>query len=332
MTFMTQPSCTVSAAVVSLTELGGDDHVTAMQVNTTPHLLTPPAPFKPLSKLPPVAISPPISPTEILAGTNNTIEFTVNNISEYTGLFVCGNLTITYTNCATVDINKDLRNNTGQPANDLEILLAGSHAVLNHFDGYPANHFASFAASPAAGGNTLLSWSNPNNAVLQGQIVHLGFQVSGSAVNILGVSWTQNGKTTGCAQQVSTHTFLWGAHGSQIIYVNNGLACHSVTRYVGDVTVEWHARQVPLADLNARTRRDPIRTDIIRHPPSRLAPEATAKVNVPEAPPNATFGVIVQKVSTNASLSGPDVTTDFLEFPVAGKSHQGPATRPQQPD
>lgn len=55
---------------------------------------------------------------------------------------------------------------------------------------------------------------------------------------------------------------------------------------------------------------------MIRRAPIRLAPEAVARVDVPAAPRNALFGVIVQKVSTNPRLSGPDVTTDFLEFPV----------------
>jgi hypothetical protein len=228
-------------------------------------------------------------------------------------------LELANTSCTTVGVNKDLQNNTGQIANDIEILLAGSYANVSHYDGHPANQFASFTESPvtgATGGNTLLTWSNPNNVVQPGQIVHVGFIVPGSSVSILGVSWTRDGNETGCPQQVSTGTHLAGSAGSQVVYTNNVLGCNSSPRYVGGLTVEWHAHQVPLAELNGKTRRNPIRTDVIPDAPIRLAPAATARVNVPEAPPNALFEVVVHKVSSAPTLSGPDVTTDFLEFPV----------------
>jgi hypothetical protein len=223
------------------------------------------------------------------------------------------------TPCSTVGINKDLQNNTGQIANNIEILIEGTPTIVNHYDGYPANVFSSFTATPAPGGNTMLAWTSPNNDVQPGQIAHVGFNLAGTSLNILGVFWTRDDTTTGCASQVSTNTHLWGSPGSQVVYANNCLSCKSVPRYVGELRVEWHARHVPLADLNPRVRRNPIRTDVIRRAPIRLMPEAIARVDVPAAPRNALFGVIVHKVSTNPRLSGPDVTTDFLEFPVQRK-------------
>lgn len=217
---------------------------------------------------------------------------------------------------ATVGVNKDLQNNSGQPANNIEILLAGTYTGVNHYDGYPANLFSSFTESPAPGGNTLLTWSNPNHDVQPGQIAHVGFNVPGSTVNILSVSLTHNSTTIGCVQQVSTNTHAWGSPGSQVIYANNTLGCQSIPRYVGGLIIEWYANHVPLADLNPKTRRKPIRTDVIPRAPIRLAPKATASVDVPAAPRNALFGVITHKVSTSPRLSGPDVTTDFLEFPI----------------
>jgi hypothetical protein len=233
------------------------------------------------------------------------------------------------TTCSTVGVNKDLQNNTGQVANDIEILIQGSYPVLNHYDGFPPSVFTSFDASPTPEGNTLLTWSSPTSDVQPGQIVHVGFNLPGSSVNILGVSWTRDGSTTGCPQQVSTNTHLWGSPGSQVIYANNCLACAAMPRYVGQLTVEWHARPVPLADLNPRTRRNPIRTDVIRRVPIRLEPRATARVDVPAAPPNARFGVIVHKVGPSAELTGRGVTTDFLEFPIV-RSRTAPvrATEP----
>jgi hypothetical protein len=227
------------------------------------------------------------------------------------------------TTCTSVGVNKDLQNSTGQAANDIEILLEGAYSNVNHYDGYPANLFSSYTESPAPGGNTLLTWSNPNNDVQPGQIAHVGFNVPGTSVNILSVSWTHNGTPIGCAPQVSGNTHSWGSPGSQVIYANNSLGCEPVPRYVGALTVEWHARRVPLAALNPRTPRKPLRVDAIRRAPIRLAPKATVAVDVPAAPPSAQFGVIVYKVSKNARLSGPDVTTDFVEFPV-----ERPAKRP----
>jgi hypothetical protein len=250
-----------------------------------------------------------------LNGTNVQIiaEATVTPIPWWSGEL---DLELYNTTCSTVGVNKDLQNNTGQIANDIEILIQGSYPVLSHYDGFPPSVFTSFDASPTPEGNTLLTWSAPTSNVQPGQIVHVGFNLPGTSVNILGVSWTHDGSTTGCAQQVSTNTHLWGSPGSQVIYANNCLACASVPRYVGQLTVEWHARPVPLADLNPRTRRNPLRTDVIRRAPIRLEPRATARVNVPAAPPNARFGVIVHKVGPTAELTGPGVTTDFLEFPI----------------
>ena len=246
---------------------------------------------------------------------------------QVTGQTWSGGLALKLANktCSSIGINKDLQNNTGQIANNIEILIEGSYAVNNHYDGYPANAFSSFTASPAPDGNTLLTWAGPNNDVQPGQMAHVGFEVAGQLVNILGVSWTRDATVTGCAQQVSTNTHLWGSPGSSVLYTNNSLSCTALPRYVGGLKVEWHREHVPLRDLNNRVRRNPIRTDVIRRAPVRLMPNGTARVSVPTAPPGARFGVIVHKVSTNPRLSGPDVTTDFLEFPV--QRNRAPAGR-----
>jgi hypothetical protein len=98
------------------------------------------------------------------------------------------------------------------------------------------------------------------------------------------------------------------------------LGCLAISRYVGGLIVEWHAQHVPLADLNPRAHRKPLRVDTVREAPILLKPKATATVKTPPAPANALFGVIVHKVSRNPKLSGEDVTTDFLEFPVEKKA------------
>lgn len=318
-------NCPISDAVVSLTRIGGDNAVTALKLNSSP-----PHPLASLGFSPLSSANVTVLPNEIIGG-NNTVEITVHNLGSYTGLFVYGNLTINF-DCSTVGVNKDLQNNTGQIADGIEIILAGPYTNVNHYDGYPANLFASFNSSPAGGGNTLLRWSNPNNVVQPGQIAHVGFNVPGTSVNILGIKWTRNGQRTGCINQVSTNTHSWGSAGSQVIYTNNTLDCRSVPRYVGRLTVEWHQQPVPLADLNPRTPRRPIRKDVIPKPPIRLAPEATASVNIPTPPKKAKFGVLVLTVDSSARLSGPDVTTDFLEFPVQRNPPKAPAAGSHKPN
>lgn len=251
-----------------------------------------------------------------LNGTTTSMEIlAMGGSGEFQGM----GLDLALTDCTTVGVNKDLQNNTGQIANDIEILLQGTYTNVAHYDGYPANLFASFAEAPDGNGNTLLTWSNPNNVVQPGQIVHVGFNLPGSSASILSVTWTRDGVTTGCPQQISANTHAWGSPGSQVVYANNVLQCAPVPRYVGGLVVEWHARPVALADLNPRVRRRPIRTDTIRRDPIRLAQKATARVAVPVAPRNAVSGVIVYKVSANARLTGRDVTTDFVQFPVNRK-------------
>ena len=178
----------------------------------------------------------PLGPTVIVEGQSS-------------GHFASGlALELANTTCssATVGVNKDLLNNSTQTVDNIEILLAGIYANINHFDGWPSNAFSSYTETPAPGGNTLLTWSSPNNPVQPGQIAHVGFNAPGSSVTILSVSLTHNDTQVGCVQQVSTGTHAWGSPGSQVIYTNNTLSCQKIPRYVGALTVEWHAHQVPL--------------------------------------------------------------------------------------
>jgi len=218
---------------------------------------------------------------------------------------------------AKVGVNKDLKNTTGQIANDIEILLQGWYpTLLGHYDGYPANHFATFSVTQDPGGNTRLHWSNPNSPVQPGAIAHVGFLVPGPSVKIMGVFWTRDGVVTGCARQVNTNTHPFGGSTGQVLYENSCTSCESTSLYAGNLRVEWHAVEVPLDSLNATSVRTPIRTDIISSPPVLLAPNNQATVSLPSPTSNAAFAVISHQVSASSSLSGPDVTTDFIEVQV----------------
>ncbi|HEX3529497.1 MAG TPA: hypothetical protein VH988_20755, partial [Thermoanaerobaculia bacterium] len=204
----------------------------------------------------------------------------IANASVSSGSFMGLALDISDPSCSTVGTNKDLRNATRQAADGIEILLKGVYRHLVHYDGYPANHFASYTESAAPGGNTRLSWSSPNNVVQPGQIAHVGFNAPGTSATILGVFWRHGKTRTGCAPQVSTNTHAWGSPGSQVIFTNNGLECRSVPRYVGGLKIEWYAAAVPLADLNARAPRKPLRVDAIGRVPILLKPGAEVKIDV----------------------------------------------------
>jgi hypothetical protein len=217
-----------------------------------------------------------------------------------------------------VGVNKDVQNNTHQIANDIEIVLQGSYVLadVEHYDGNPENLFANFTVTPYAGGNTLLRWSHPNNPVLDGGIAHVGFEVPGASASILGAGWTRDSVGTGCVHQVATYPYRWNTPGGGVTFRNQALLCESVPLYAGGTQIEWHATEVSLADLNRFTDRHPMRTDTIPQAPIYLAPGSATNVNMMAAPAGAHFGVVIHRVGSNASLSGPDVTKDFWEFAV----------------
>ncbi|NOT35432.1 MAG: hypothetical protein HOP12_14905 [Candidatus Eisenbacteria bacterium] len=234
-----------------------------------------------------------------------------------------------------VGVNKDFVNTTGQNANDIEILLSGTRTILRHYDGYPANSFATFEVTYEAPGNTRLHWSNPNNPVLPGQVAHVGFVIPGLQANVIkGVFWTLDGVVTGCARQVNTPHAAWDINpGNLVTYANNCLACESVSLYVGHATVRWYSSHVPLDSLNANllASTTPLRTDVIPNAPVLLAPGDSASVSIPAAPSNARFAVLSLKVGTSPSLMTGNETTDFIETRLAGTGNVGVEPSPGAP-
>lgn len=87
MTFSYSNPCAVSSALIGLTKAGADNNLTQIIVNGHVHNITGVA-FLPLS-----SINVNIAGSEILTGTN-TIDVVVNNTGSYTGLMLCGNITI----------------------------------------------------------------------------------------------------------------------------------------------------------------------------------------------------------------------------------------------
>ncbi len=204
-----------------------------------------------------------------------------------------------------VGVNKDLINNTGLPANDVEWLVAGSYPTLkDHYDG----GFPSFTITPV-GPNTLFRWSGMN--VPPGALVHVGVEVPGSGFKILGVSWTFNGSVIGCAPQCNS---LYGTHPSgtkQVTYSNTVINCTSQTLYAGQLSVEYYVVAPPLADLNPNGVRSPIAVNAISAAPVALSPGTSASVAVPFPPLNARYALYIFKVGPDAGL-GSTATHDFI--------------------
>jgi len=205
-----------------------------------------------------------------------------------------------------VMVNKDIRNATGQTANDIEILVEGSYAsVRSHYDG----GFPTFTITPV-GPNTQFRWSGlsvPDNV-----IKHVGIDLDGASMTILGVFWTFDGSAVGCAPQcnigVGTHT----GGTREVIYKNTVTQCSSQALYAGGLTVEYYVAAPALSELNAGGVRSPIASYSIAASPALIDPGGQVAVQIPNPPISAKYAVLVYKVGTEASLTGPSTTDDYM--------------------
>jgi len=98
----------------------------------------------------------------------------------------------------------------------------------------------------------------------------------------------------------------------QVTYDNSVVQCERIPLFAGALSVEWHGAEVALGDLIPGVDRRPLRTDVIQSPPMMVPPDGTMPVNIPPAPPGASWIVLVHKVSDNPNLD--NATLDFLEF------------------
>ncbi len=150
MKFVYNPTCPVATAVINLNDIGGDDNVGSISVNNSVVMNFAGVSFKPFHSF---TINVPAS--DIVSG-NNEIEVTVNNNSNFTGLFICGNITITQVpSTLTPSITSSLTTFcTGQA-------LSFTGAVTG---GTPTNTYWEIAQSnstgtPIAGGYSWSQWS-----------------------------------------------------------------------------------------------------------------------------------------------------------------------------
>jgi hypothetical protein len=209
-------------------------------------------------------------------------------------------------------VNKDIRNTTGLTANDVELLVEGTHSsVLSHFDG----GFPSFTITPV-GPNTQFRWSGLT--VPNGTVKHIGIELPKESISILGVSWTFDGDTIGCAPQANADFDRSSGGAPDFIRFRNDLLdpCDYSDLFVGELSVEYYVDAPPLAELNAGGARSPIAVDSVVANPVLINSGGQAVLQIPDPPELALYAVLVYKVGTEASLSGPETTDDYVLVPI----------------
>jgi len=200
-----------------------------------------------------------------------------------------------------VGINKDLKNTTTVTANGLRIVVAGIHEITWHYD----NGWPIFNVS-YSGGNTVLEWTG--TTVAPGAITHVGFEMSGTSISIVSMSWLAGGAVVSIPPvQVNMH--MWGNGTS--LSLNNNLAAAPVVPLGG--TIEFHALPVPLDQMLPSSNRNPIAVATLPIQPAPLMPGQPLRIPLPPAPSSANFVVITLNL---ADVQGQAATMDFLMLPL----------------
>ncbi|MCP3915845.1 MAG: hypothetical protein GY711_09835 [bacterium] len=279
------------------------------------------APIRPLglSGQPPVSTSgawqmldgAPDSDWDVLLANVTEIQLAGDPVGTQNELFAWDNICLRDDVCDYSGVNKDLRNDTGQAVNGVDILLQGTWTLANlrfHFDG----GFSSFQMVPV-GPNTMLRWTGGQTIAPNG-VTHVGYAMWSGSTTVLGLFWTVNSIAVGCAPQCNVRGGDHPATGD-VRFVNDVLACESVPLYVGNLIVEYYIDPPPLADWNGTTPRSPIAVDAIPNTMC-LQPGEEDILFIPSAPDEAHYALLVFAVGRDPALAGPDTTLDFLMLPV----------------
>jgi hypothetical protein len=136
-------------------------------------------------------------------------------ISALTAVLVyCGAACMAQTlNQPSYDVNKDVHNQTNQPAYGFKIVLRGTPTLTSHYDGIPGTwrfrEFGASAGSDSGGATTVLYWNNPADGngmagpIPHCQWVHVGYRLE-QAADLLEAYWTDiNGESIGKVEQAT---------------------------------------------------------------------------------------------------------------------------------
>ncbi|MCP3914015.1 MAG: hypothetical protein GY711_00485 [bacterium] len=253
----------------------------------------------------------PDSDWDVLLCNVTEIQLSGDPVGSQTELFGFDNICLRDDVCNFSGVNKDLRNDTGQDVNGVDILLEGTWTLADlrfHFDG----GFTSFQMIPV-GPNTILRWTGGFTVPPAG-VTHVGYAMWSPATTVMGVFWTVNGIAVGCAPQCNIEGRSHPGSG-EVRYTNNADSCSSDPLYTGDLVVEYYIVPPPLADWNATTPRVPIQLDVVPFAVC-LQPGDEAVLFTPAPPSDAHFALYVFEVGSDPALGGPNTTVDFLLVPL----------------
>jgi hypothetical protein len=174
-------------------------------------------------------------------------------------LFIAG---LTYTpTAACCFTNKDVHNNTGVPAYDFKIILAGDRKVLGNYNGYPWDYrFRKFNSYRICGTTTVLRWTDPVDPTgAPGPIphcswVHIGYWLDKPA-RVLLACWTDiNGRcicTTRVRQPGHDVIYIDWANRDVVLRLNNDIIDPTDAPIpVSNVSYAIMDEELPLEDLN----------------------------------------------------------------------------------
>lgn len=228
------------------------------------------------------------------------------------------------------DLNKDFWNTTGQVVNDLEIILDGSQAITDHYDGDAGMQWPGFAVTyeDIGGPKTVLRWSGMS--VPPGAKVHVGFSTAAGGPCV-GMRWTLDGVPVGPVVQLDVQQTTPGV----ALTVQNTLTLSlwpiewpilPPPVFIGDVTVYYFSSFVPLSNLNNAMLPawTPVRVNVLRQgflPPLQLGPGASTTFTDPNRAPGALSAVWVMDVNTSTSTTG--ASRDFVQYDVTGPTPAG---------
>jgi hypothetical protein len=212
-------------------------------------------------------------------------------------------------------IQKTVQNDTGQPVNGFEWLVEGDYTSAAVTWAGPPGSYARLPVS----GNTLFRWEAdpPTATVLPGASISFSLGNPDPVPRTLKAAWTLDGAVIACVPQISLLDFTGGV--PDFVRFENTVnfppICPGTLVYGGEVSVEWHATEVALAELNDLGERFPIRTDVL--PGTYAIPAGNLlALSLPSPPPaNASFAVIRVAVSGDPGLVDASIDYAQIELP-----------------
>jgi len=226
-------------------------------------------------------------------------------------------------------MNKDVHNNTGQPAWDFKIILIGTQTVLEHYDGYPTDYrFTQFDVdSLSMPGFTILRWTLPvDPSGVPGPIpycswVHIGYHTLYPA-HVYLACWTD--LAGNCILRFGrhpvrqpSHDFVWGSFTNRqvVLRIFNYLEESTDSIKIRNIYYAILSSEVPLEDLNPANMTLAAQLQPLNAGPFVIGPTPShggfVTLNIPE-PVQPGQHVVVRFEGVDSTFALPD--NAFIDF------------------